>query len=338
MVREGGRDFCEKRGLPFSPEVIASALLDHEIRTDPYGYADLNTLRGRERLSRLGTQIAWEMLATDRGARRMKNAIAYHDAVRKRGILKAELDRQSREIAAAVQQARAARKVPADLLLDLLANDERTELQTRLAAIETQIHNLLHSPETLIPAPDDISDEQLRDELEALEKAVRQGPAKPKRSSVPPDPVRDWITIPELADILDISYPTAARWVRGEHLPHAAGDPRNPWQADNIPVDASLGERRRRIWTGGISSAVIRTEAQRARLAQLLGQAPKGWSRKHAGALPIASAVGGKQGGPVSMAAVTPSARSGEAGGGPRRPLSDRSVIGSVVCRTVDPV
>jgi hypothetical protein len=120
-----------------------------------------------------------------------------------------------------------------------------------------------------------------------------------------PDPIRDWITIPELAEVLDISYPTAARWVRGEHLPHAAGDPRNPWQADKVPVDSSLGERRRRIWTGGISSAVIRTEAQRTRLSQLLGQAPKGWSPKHTAAPlrltePFASqraAVGGGESG-----------------------------------------
>ena len=283
MVREGGQEYCEERRLPFGPEVIASALLDHEIRSDPYGYADLNTLHGRERLSRLGAQIAWEMLATDRGARKLKNAAAYHDAIRKRDILQAELDRQSREIAAAVQQARAARKVPADLLLDLLANDERVELQTRLAVIETEIHELLHNPKKLIPAPDDLSDEQLRLELEALEKAVRQGPAKPKRSSVRhPDPIRDWITIPELAEILDISYPTAARWVCGEHLPHAAGDPRNPWRADNVPVDTSLGERRRRVWTGGINPAIMRTDAQRARLAQLLAQPPKRWSQKHA--------------------------------------------------------
>jgi integrase len=285
MVREGGREFCEERRLPLSPEVIASALLDHEIRNDPYGYADLNTLQGRERLSRLGAQIAWEMLTTDRGARKMKNAIVHHEAARKRGILKAELDRKNREIAAAVHQARAARKVPAGLLLDLLVNDERTALQTRLAATETQIHNLLYDPKTLIPAPDDLSDEQLRQELEAFEKTVGRNQAQPKRTALRrPDPIRDWITIPELAEVLDISYPTAARWVRGEHLPHAAGDPRNPWQPESVPVDASLGERRRRIWTGGISPGVIRTEAQRARLAQLLAQPPKGWSAKHASA------------------------------------------------------
>jgi hypothetical protein len=33
-----------------------------------------------------------------------------------------------------------------------------------------------------------------------------------------------------------------------------------------------------------MSSTVIRTEAQRVRLARLLGQPPKGWSHKHADA------------------------------------------------------
>jgi hypothetical protein len=58
MVREGGRDYCAEHGIPVRPEVVASALLDHDIRSDPYGYGDLNTLHGRERLSRHGAQIA----------------------------------------------------------------------------------------------------------------------------------------------------------------------------------------------------------------------------------------------------------------------------------------
>ena len=282
MVREGGAEYCAAHGIPVSPEVIASALLDHRIHADPYGYADLNTVRGRERLSRHGAQIIWEMLTTDRGARKMRNTAAYHEAVRRREILKAELDRRSAEIAAAVREARAARRVPAELLLDLLANDERNELQDRLAAVEHEIHDLLHDPETLIPVPDDISDEQLRHELEAVEKAIRHSETENRQTAQRhPDPIRDWVTIRELAQILDISYPTAARWVRGEHLPHPAGDPRNPWSPDEVPVDASLGARRRRIWIGGINPALIRSEGQRARLAQLLAWPPKGWPDKH---------------------------------------------------------
>ena len=198
---EGGRDYCAEHGIPVRPEVIASALLDHDIRSDPYGYGDLNTLRGRERLSRHGAQIAWEMLATERGARMTRNAAAYRAAVQKREILKAELDRRNREIATAVEQARAAGKVPADLLLDLLANDERADLQARIAATENEIHKLLDDPDKLIPVPDSWSEEQLRADVEAFEKAITSTPTRPKpRAQRQPNPVRDWVTIGELAN------------------------------------------------------------------------------------------------------------------------------------------
>jgi len=72
--------------------------------------------------------------------------------------------------------------------------------------------------------------------------------------------------------------------VRGEHLPHPAGDPRNPWEPASAPVDVSLGARRRRIWVGGLKPSFIRSETQRARLAHLLAQPPKGWSDKHVNA------------------------------------------------------
>ena len=57
------------------------------------------------------------------------------------------------------------------------------------------------------------------------------------------------------------------------------GDPRNSWQRDSIPVDISLGERSRRIWTGGINPAAIRTDIQQSRLAEILAQPPKAGPR-----------------------------------------------------------
>ena len=150
---------------------------------------------------------------------------------------------------------------------------------------ENQIHKLLDDPDKLIPVPDSWSEEQLRAHVEAFEKAITRIPTRPKpRAQRQPNPVRDWVTIGELANVLGVSYPTAARWARGEHLPHPDGDPRNPWQRDSIPVDISLGERSRRIWTGGINPAAIRTDIQQSRLAEIVAQPPKGWTEKRVNA------------------------------------------------------
>jgi hypothetical protein len=282
MVRTGGIEYCAEHNIPIKPEVIADGLLDHDIHADPYGYADLSTPAGRERLSRIGALIAWEMLTTDRGARKCGDTAGLERAVRKRDILRAEFDRMNGKIGAAVAEARSAKSVPTDLLLDLLANDERDTISARLTEAEADVQFRLHDTRARIPMPDDMSDEALREEVEAFDKARRRLPAtdRPAKTRLP-DAVRDWILIREHAYVFGVVYATSARWAVNEHIRYSAGHPRHPWKDTVAPVDTSLGERRRRIWVGGINPALIHGPAQE-RLAQILAAFPTGWPEDRA--------------------------------------------------------
>jgi hypothetical protein len=282
MVRTGGIEYCGEHNIPIKPEVIADGLLDQDIRSDRYGYADLNTPAGRERLSRIGALIAWEMLRADRGARKCGDTAGLERAVRKCNILRAELDRMNGKIGAAVAEARLAKSVPADLLLDLLANDERDTISARLTEAEANVQFLLHDTRARIPMPDDMSDEALREEVEAFDKARRRLPAadRPAKTRLP-DAIRDWILIREHAHVFGVVYATSARWAGNEHIRYPVGHPRHPWKNTVAPVDTSLGERRRRIWVGGINPALIHGPAQE-RLAQILAAFPTGWPEDRA--------------------------------------------------------
>jgi hypothetical protein len=133
----------------------------------------------------------------------------------------------------------------------------------------------------LIPVPDDIPDEQLRDLFDQIESQIENQIIA--REPTLPEPVRKppWLTVREAAELLGISYPQMARWVNVQHLPFPAGDARNPWQPNAVPVDTSLGPRRRRIAVEGINPRYIRTEGQQRRLAELLATWPKRWKETH---------------------------------------------------------
>ena len=49
-----------------------------------------------------------------------------------------------------------------------------------------------------------------------------------------------------------------------------------------MPVDLSLGERRRRIWVGGINQALIRSDGQLPATRSNLAFPPNAWSDEHA--------------------------------------------------------
>jgi hypothetical protein len=94
--------------------------------------------------------------------------------------------------------------------------------------------------------------------------------------------VREYLTVREVGEIHGVSEATARRWVNGETLPHKDGDPRNPWDRHAIPVDNSLGPKRRRIYADAINRGFFDTEAKRQLRDELLASWPRGWSRKHA--------------------------------------------------------
>jgi hypothetical protein len=91
------------------------------------------------------------------------------------------------------------------------------------------------------------------------------------------------VTVTELAHIFRVSTATARRWTTGAGLPHRAGHPGNPWEADAIPVDDSLGVRQRRIVVADIKASALSTEQQQL-LFELTCRWPDGWSRSDAAA------------------------------------------------------
>ena len=124
-----------------------------------------------------------------------------------------------------------------------MLDEQRDQIRTRLRGLDEEVERLRHDPTTQIPAPDDTPDELLIDKFGQIEREINGQVVATARQSPRPKPIREpaWITIPEAADILDISYPQMARWANGKHLPFVAGDPHNPWQPDQMPIDTSLG-------------------------------------------------------------------------------------------------
>ena len=104
---------------------------------------------------------------------------------------------------------------------------------------------------------------------------------KPLMPGASPTAVRDWLTMREFCELLDLqARSTLTRWVKGEHLPSRPD--RRPWEPDQIPVDDSLGVNYRRIWVPGVNEAVWRPRVRREQLEHFLSRWPReqGWTTK----------------------------------------------------------
>jgi hypothetical protein len=247
---------------------------------------DRNTLRGREILSGIGTHIAWAMLATKKGARRIRDSDSYRACLSRRKVLREELERLQRNCTQLLQDAPRRQDLTVRALMEVRALDEqRDEVRSQLRGLEHEIERLRHDPAARVAAADDRDDSELADRFDAIEREV-DGQSAPEGVHQPSAALRTppWLTIPEAAEVVDYSYPQVARWVNGKSLPFPLGDPRNPWQADRVPVDNTLGPRRRRLAVSGINPRYLASPAQRRRLAQILAHRPPGWSEAHCNA------------------------------------------------------
>jgi hypothetical protein len=261
---------------------LIEALVDHEVPGDRHGYLDKNTLRGRELLSAIATTLAWDTLTTEAGARRVRDGTRYRTYLGRHSVLQSELDRLQREISQLLSEPPQRSEQAARILFELRGLDEeRDQVKTRLHAVEQQLERLRHDAATRIATPDDIPDDELTDQFGQIDRELHARPGQAATESLPaPVRAQPWVTISEAAEILEISYPQMARWANGQHLPYAAGDPRNPWQPDRAPVDRSLGPRRRRIAVAHINPAFLRTATQQHRLAHILATWPAGWTNR----------------------------------------------------------
>jgi hypothetical protein len=278
MIEQAALDYLPEHHRELHSDDIFEALVDHEVPGDRHGYLDRNTLHGREILSGIATELAWQMLTTERGARRVRDSERYRDRLKRREVLEQELQRLSHEISYLLKDRPRRNGLAAQTLLELRALDEqRDQIRTRLHALDLELEKLRHDNRTQIAVPDDIPDEDLIDQFNQIDRELNGQPGNGASTPLP-KPIRDWITIPEAAGLLGVSYQQSARYANGRHLPHPPGDPRNPWPPDAVPVDTSLGPRRRRIAVEGINPTYLCTEPQQRRLAELLARWPKGWS------------------------------------------------------------
>ena len=257
LVRRGAGAYCAQHGLHgASAEDIADALLSHQSHSDKLHYFDLAGPRGRERWSRHGAAIAWEVLTGPLGAPRTRDVPSYRRVIiaierlgDERRALLASPERETWEVIARV-----------------------TEIGEGIQRLEFELHYLRYDPAALVafdpdtmPAGVVLENVQARDQ-EFIDEYRRLPPS-----------VRDWVTLEELARLAGIALCTLHRFLAR----------RAPWPRDRealfapgVPpaVDEGAGFKRRRILVGELSPAFReRPEIERA-LADLLATWPKGWS------------------------------------------------------------
>lgn len=272
LVRRGARGYCEEHDLDADPECLAEVLLDHkELKADTMGYADIDTVQGRIRWSKIAIAINWEMLTTDRGARRVPDVPRYREALELEKALGAELKREERELDQLCDSCFNA--VSSGLVVEMMvAFDRIRRIQQSLADTKETLRALERDRDSWRILPDDAPDEKGIDL-----KAVRRGESGAART-IAPDPARWFLTVTEWAEFAG-SLATARRWAGGK-LPYRDGDPRNPWQPGQGTVDESLGPRKRRIDVDKINPRYFDTSAKRARRDEILATTPRGFTRQ----------------------------------------------------------
>lgn len=246
-----------------SPEAVVAAVLDHEIRSDLHSYGDIKSEQGRERWARFGIEAVSRELWTRRGARLTPNVERFEAAVRSCVALRqAHRDAVARLAELHLAARRKGSEVAhADVAGLLGAIDEERRLHGELQDVQANVERLRDDRSTYVELPEDAPEGQEDVDLNEVEKTILNGRPLSEQASAA---VRNWVSVLEFSRALGISIATARRWVTGS-LPFPAGDARNPWEKDSIPVDESRGARRRRIWLGGIKPSAL-TAAQREAL------------------------------------------------------------------------
>jgi integrase len=283
IIREHGPGYLVTMDLHIRAEVVGEALTDREIPSDRYGYADLNTARGRETLSGIGATIVWECLAERRGARLVPDVAAYRGCLERKLAIEAQIRADAGEVDELVRNARRGLALPSDAVLDVTAVVSRRDLlRDQLREVDRELEKLRHDRTTWTAVPDGDERDTPVPDLEAVERdLMTQSDAEVRDECAP---VRDWVTVTEFGEVAGVSHATPPRWLKGQHLPHRPGDPRRPWEPDAVPVDETLGPRRRRIWVPGIGPGFFRAPVARQLLAKLLAGWPEGWSEDHCSA------------------------------------------------------
>ena len=131
---------------------------------------------------------------------------------------------------------------------------------------------------TWLPIPDSEPPGAERVDWDAIDRGALGRPLMPSDTQAA---VRDWLTFPEFCEVAGLeARSTLTRWVNGEHIPSRRD--KRPWEAEQVPVDISLGKNYRRIWVPSVHEPFWRTSLMRDKLAEILGRWPReqGWTTK----------------------------------------------------------
>jgi hypothetical protein len=289
-ARVAGKQWCRANpDASVDADDMAELLLDHDLaHKDPYGYAGITSVEGRERYSAIAIAGIWRLLTTEDGARRILDEDALRAAYELRGVLREELEAVQREVDAGNQH------------LLTLAASSRTRRGGREAGLEEIIRR---QAETQILQQ---RERRLRDRLEELAAEIVAIRTDPSRLRVLPDDeayvqeldpdlieldvsgtklirgiryrrVREWLTVEEFARWYGISSSRIASW-RKNGLPYLPGDPRRPWENDSWAIDETWGRNRNRVMINKLKASAIRSPEMRDQLDILLSQWPDRWT------------------------------------------------------------
>lgn len=269
LTRFGAQQYCRERDLEIDPECVSEVLLDHQVRSDRFGYADISTQEGRIVWAKVAIAVNWELLTTDRGARRAPDVARCRRLLELPEALEGELQRGRAEVEE-LFDARY-RGVSDELVVEIMVAVHRLgEIETRLREVGEELMRLRHDRTTWRIVPDD--EQAPTVDLDAITAEYRD----PSRQKEPAAPVRDWITVSDLG-LFAGSPATARRWIAGRLPFSQPGDPRNPWRGTRPPIDTQLGTRRKRIPVAALNPSLFGSSARREHRDRLLARMPARW-------------------------------------------------------------
>jgi hypothetical protein len=258
---------------------VSEALIDHEvIYADHFGYGGQNTRPGRVRLSKIGTRIMWRLLTSDDGARRVPDEVAFRRELRRRKGLAGEAARIRHEFDALVASTRGQRR-SGDELVELILGIQRLVVREREVSeerrlVELELQALRHDPERRVTVPDFLCHDVPIVDLKVIEDDENRGSVR----SIAGRPIlRGWVSVPEFGTLAGTSAATSRNWVAGKGI--KPGDPSAPWEPDRVPVDATVG-RRKKIIVAGLKDSFLDQGNRRQMLAEMLTYWPEGWSEE----------------------------------------------------------
>jgi hypothetical protein len=219
-INHSPRDFLlgNHHGLPSSAETFGAVLLSQTLKNPTDRYRDVNSIKGREQLTKFIAEGSWEWLWGDLGARKGPDVELVADAEQKVKRTETELRGIRAQLGELEQQVVVAAQLEIKELLVLLVrqNALAKQLADATASYERAVHHMEHARTAEIPIDDFAAEIPLA--LDSGIEIVAYDEGQPL--------VRSEILPNEFCWAVGIPPSTLRRWMSGK-LPHPCGDVRN---------------------------------------------------------------------------------------------------------------